>query len=256
MRTSNELQEHFRQTYLDLRLGIGLLGGALPFVVGIGGVALDKEPLRGAISAYYYSPSVGDLLVGLLVAVGVGLYLYKGFSPKEDHALNLAGTFALGVALVPTTADGQIAGPAEAVHFMSAVLFFVCIAYVALFRAKDSLRLISDPDVEAWYRKAYHRIGIAMLVSPAVAIGLALLFSRASGGLPSFTFFFEAVPVWCFAAFWLVKRREMKWSRADERAASGKLIMSTSRLDGRPALVQIEPDEAGQGDWGALADRP
>ena len=39
--------------------------------------------------------------VGILFVVAAFLYLYKGFTPFENYALNVAGVCALGVALVP-----------------------------------------------------------------------------------------------------------------------------------------------------------
>ena len=107
------LQAHVLGTYLDLRFGIAVFGFALPIILaGVGGIL--GIPLQGSISAYYHAtPAAVDCsltatvwpagtlrneFVGILIAVGAFLYLYKGFSRSENFALNLAGIFAVGVA--------------------------------------------------------------------------------------------------------------------------------------------------------------
>ena len=67
--------------------------------------------LENSMSHYYVSfPSDNSSkrafpmrawFVGLLLSVGVFLYLYKGLSGNETVALNLVGLFALGVVLFP-----------------------------------------------------------------------------------------------------------------------------------------------------------
>jgi hypothetical protein len=42
-----------------------------------------------------------DWFVGALFAIAACLYLYKGFTPKENRLLNLAAVFAVGVAIFP-----------------------------------------------------------------------------------------------------------------------------------------------------------
>ena len=86
-----QLQRHMSGTYFSLRVGMGVLAAALPPLLWLGGRLGDGEPLRCSMSAYYYSATMRDTFVGTLVAVGVFLYLYKGFSRQENWALNLAG---------------------------------------------------------------------------------------------------------------------------------------------------------------------
>ena len=65
----------------------------------------SRRRLAGSMSEYYWA-AAGDVVparnvfVGGLFAVSACLWLYKGFSPRENVALNLAGLFAVGVALV------------------------------------------------------------------------------------------------------------------------------------------------------------
>src|SRR5258705_1028077 len=163
------LQEHILGTYFDLRRGIALFGFALPVLLaGVGWIL--GIPIQGSISAYYHATAIavscrvtatalpaGTLrneFVGILIAVGAFLFLYRGFSRSENIALNLAGIFSVVVALVPTT--WPTCGPDRiTVHGTAAVFFFLSIAYVCLFRARDTLSLIEDPNRRAkdglWY---------------------------------------------------------------------------------------------------------
>jgi hypothetical protein len=54
-----------------------------------------------SISAYHDGP-YRDVFVGGLVGVAIGLVAYLGITPLEDHALTLAGFYALFVAIVPS----------------------------------------------------------------------------------------------------------------------------------------------------------
>ena len=56
--------------------------------------------VQTSISAYYYTP-VHGYFVGALLSIGVCLFCLKGSTEREDVLLNLAGMFALIVALVP-----------------------------------------------------------------------------------------------------------------------------------------------------------
>lgn len=247
------LRRHLVRTYTSLRYGVGIIGGALPLVLWLGGWIGDGEPLRGSMSAYYYSPAMRDVFVGALITVGVILYLYRGFSTVEDWALNLAGIFAVGVALVPTTPPGA---PARALtwHGTFAVAFFICIAYVCIFRASDTLSLVRWTDRARRLRLAYRLLGYAMIVAPLLAAALAYLLR--DGVHPNrVVFAVEAAGVWVFSAYWLYKSRELSETGAAEAALAGKLrrieVPQAGQL-GR--LVQVEPDRIAVQDWSSLAD--
>ena len=142
-KSSAELQEHMLWTYYGLRVGLATIGIALPILVVTVGGLLHDVWLEPSISAYYYTPpklpwfTARDIFVGGLLAAAACLYLYKGFSNKENVALNFGGAFAVLVALLPTAAPGHQSGVVSKLHGTSAVLFFLCIAYVSLARSRD-----------------------------------------------------------------------------------------------------------------------
>lgn len=236
---ANSLSKHMAGTYHGLRLGIGVIGVALPLALWLGGMLLDREALRGSMSAYYYSDAMRDVFVGALFMIGAALYLYKGFSTKENVVLNFGGLFAVGVALVPTFPDNVNDGRLITPHRVFAVLFFLCIAYVAIFRASDTLSLVGDSKVAFRLQATYRSLGIAMVVLPVAAMVAGILHAPFKS-----VFLAEALAVWVFGAFWLVKSRELRATDAQQLALEGKLQASgegaRSASPGR--LVRVEPD--------------
>lgn len=210
----DELLRSIKATYRVLRLGLGWTAIGLPLTLWLVGLARGVA-LRESMSAYYHT-SMQDVFVGVLFAAGAGLVLYQGFSRTENVVLNLAGLFAIGVALFPTKAD---AGPLT-VHGVCAVLFFVCLAYVAVFRATDTLTLVKDQKRVRGYKATYRLLGVLMLGLPAVAAILVSLFEY---GRPSdeskLVFFIEFAAIWAFGLFWLVKSHEIRRTQKEQESA-------------------------------------
>src|SRR5215471_6209465 len=94
--------------------------------------AIRNDPkLQQCRAAHYGGGSMRNWFVGILFAVGVFLYLYKGFSTTENYALNIAVAFALGIALNPMELWEKSSGVSW--HGFFAVSFFIVIAFVAIF---------------------------------------------------------------------------------------------------------------------------
>lgn len=213
------IRKHIFASYFNLRIGMGLIGIALPIAVWLVAFVMDDRNLLPSISAYYHSHS-RDVFVGSLFAIGAAAYLYKGYSQAENIAMNLAGIFAVGVAAFPT--DCPDLTPALAcesptykhIHVGAAILFFLMIAYVALFRAKDTLKYVTNEKLKKRYQLAYYIIGASMIILPTlVAIQAYGVMSFAENFHP--IFWMEALAIWSFAAFWLVKSHEIKHSSYD-----------------------------------------
>lgn len=96
-----------------MRQAIGLLGVALPVLL----VVMDwlfvdsRRPIRGSMSAYYFSSS-HDLFVGGLVATGIFLITYMSARRRTyDYVLSsAAGVLVLIVAFLPTGRAGTELG--------------------------------------------------------------------------------------------------------------------------------------------------
>ena len=202
----DKLRVHMFKTYDWLRGGLAVLAIAMPLLLLFFG-----GPRLGSMSAYYNAAPNGwfvsrDWFVGILWAVGGLLIIYKGYHRNEDRALNLAGVFAIIVALVPTRADAPTYFGFITVHGGAAVLFFVCLAYVALFHASDTLKLFKSPDLQQRYGRWYKLIGGLMVT----AIALAAVLGNLERRRPTATFVTEWVAIYTFALYWLVKSYELK----------------------------------------------
>lgn len=86
----------------------------------------------------------------------------------EDYALNVAGLAAAGLALFPMRWPAPSAFDPFTPHGTFAAIFFVSIAYVCIWRSKDTLHLISDEKLRQGYARIYKILGILMLVLPAM----------------------------------------------------------------------------------------
>jgi hypothetical protein len=235
---SDELQGHVFSTYVSLRYGLAVIGAVLPILVYVIG-AFHGVELQGSMSAYYWAPGGGqapsrDAFVGCLFAVAACLYLYKGFTTRENVALNLAAIFAVGVAVFPTEWNCQVDCGRFSVHGASAVLMFLCLVFVVWFCARDTLSLLPEPSAGR-YRMLYGAIGLVMLVSPLTAFVLNSFIGAGS----SYIFFIEAAGIWAFAAYWFAKSRELRKSSATRRALQGDI--ETSGGEAVPAPSAAAP---------------
>jgi hypothetical protein len=223
---SGDIREHILSTYIKLRLGMVVFAALLPFVLWIGGRIFADLPLQGSISAYYHAghSAMRDVFVGVLFAVGIFLYLYKGYSPLENWALNFAAIFVVGVAIFPMQWDCGETCSKISLHGSLAVLFFLSIGYVCIFRSGDTLDLMKDKVKAARYKKAYKLQGTAMVVLPLIAVALSWLLRRHSEW-DSTIFLVETVGVLVFASYWCVKTLEIKVTNSESLAMDRRLKM-------------------------------
>lgn len=211
----DELQEHITGSYFGLRVGLMAIGFALPVVLIGGGLAADVamacDPICRSISAYYNSgvPLLRDVFVGSIIAMAALLISYRGFSPAEDRMLNGAGALAVVVAFVPTPSP---------LHVGAAVGLFVLVGLVCIRRAGDTLRLLDDAEAEQHYRAAYKVIGSLMIILPLSAW---VIFEFAGAGIGVLAA--EALAIWVFGLYWLVKSDELRRTHAERQAAAGEL---------------------------------
>ena len=267
-----DLSEHMLATYQTLRVVLVIVALAFPWVLGIGGrFVFDDIPLQASMSDYYHAshksiakrdddrkagkvdPDNSGLgvmrnwFVGVLFAISGLLVVYKGFRPAEDLALNLAGLFAVLIALVPNTWEGH--GPPW--HGIFAVSFFLCISYVSIFAASATLPLVK-PERRKHFRRIYKALGWAMVLTPLIAAVLSF-FPGFSG---RFIFLAEFFGVYAFAFYWLVKTLEIRQTNADRRAASGELLLAAGKgaSDALRELPVIGADQEPLFSVGTLAD--
>jgi len=152
------------ETYFVLRMVIAVGAIGLPVAL-VGWAAVDPEPAAAvtSLSAFYYTPARG-LFVGTLVAIGVALVAYRGYTRGENRLLNAAGTLAMVAALCPTEDPASPgATPVSVVHAVAAAAFFVLAALSIFFYGQQTLGSIPDPGLRGRYRTGY-RILVALVL--------------------------------------------------------------------------------------------
>jgi len=207
-RKRGEVLASITASYFFLRRGLAFL--ALAFPVGLFALAGFQDSL----SAYYHCSRSGcgtvagtgaarDVLVGVLWAAGTFLIFYRGYSRREDWALNLAGLAAAGVAFFP--ADfGRAAGEGRSLIGM---VFFLAIAFVCLFCSGDTLKHLKDEAKRVWFKRIYSGLGAAMVVVPVTVFALHYLLDRSGENYAVYGV--EVAGLVVFSAFWLFKSKEI-----------------------------------------------
>jgi hypothetical protein len=258
MRKTKDLSQAIARTYFALRMGLAVMAFAFPILLWIGGHFLADIPLQGSMSAYYHAslhalsggPAgqgvMRDVFVGILITVGVILFLYQGVTRPEDFALNLAGILALGIALFPMQWSSGPKNLGDKLHGAFAVSFFVCIAYVAVFRSVDTLSLIRDKARRERYRRLYVSVGWAMVGFPALAFVLALFPAFMSYKI----FLMELFGIYAFGFYWVLKTRELSETNFDRKAADGNIQVAPHQLS--DAVSRIPVQESSQASGGVL----
>lgn len=258
-----KIQKYMMATFVRLRVGIGIIGIIFPFVLW-GGGKIAGIPLADSMSAYYHAnrdcldpkrPGVCQTLdcsdrtrpesctiknppkgtgpmrnwfVGILFVMGACLYLIQGFSNLENVFLNVAGILAICVALfpMPWSMDKTSGFP---IHYVSAVIFFILIAFVCMFCSGKTLHHLPQTEnkkrVIANYKIAYRSLAILMILSPVMAIVFNYTTRQSSKG-----FWMEAFGIGAFGVYWLVKTSELKRSEIGRKVLEGELDMDISSL--------------------------
>lgn len=202
--------DYIVETYFVLRIVIA--GGALVLPAALL-IWLAVDPglvMMDSISASYYTPA-RSLFVGTLVAIGVALVAYRGYTRGENRTMNAAGCLAIVVALFPTVDPVQPGlTPVSVVHAVAAVTFFVLVALSIVVYGQRTLSSIPQADLQRRYRQAYRILVVLVLGLPVLALLVAWLMDS-----PATLFTVEAAALYAFASFWIVKTYEL--SHAHER---------------------------------------
>lgn len=205
-----------RATYRCLRTVMVVVAVALPFGLLIAAGFIGPKP---SMSAFYHS-EMRNVFVGCVFALGVCLYIYKGYNSLENHCLTVAGFSLFGVALAPTSAPSAANNSEYSanwnlpwLHNTSAILFFSMIAVVCIFARNHGLYTSSEDHgvlgpvrynrrYAAWYNAT------ATVMVLVLVVGLTLwLRNRFNDGA---LFWLEACAIWTFAAYWILKSHELR----------------------------------------------
>jgi hypothetical protein len=188
---------------------IGYIGLVLPLILILMAMVRDgvaQWRSLESISAYYYSGAAAAF-VGMLVALALYLFTYRGYRNKyywaDRAASTIAAVSALGVAIFPTAAPDGVPAlswwtPVTGVlHHVFAFFLFAMFAVFALwlFRIKPDGEEVTPG--KRWRNRVYLLCGI-VIVGSIIWAGVAGLNGRS-------IFWPESVALIAFAVSWLVK---------------------------------------------------
>ncbi len=195
------------RSYLLLSLGMGTVAFSLPILLLLtGGYAGHFS-----ISFFYHvSDLCRNILVGCLCATGVFLFLFHGLSSLENWLLNIAGVGAVSVALNPMSSEqcpvGESAG--VSIHAASAIVFFLCLAVVAVGLSKNRIRYIKSDAMRRFFTVAYNATGLLMIAMPATVAAVHFLGRQTCES--HWIFWIECTGIWAFSAYWFLKTYEYR----------------------------------------------
>lgn len=242
MSTQNP-NEEMVVSYLTIRRAVGWLGMLLPFALLSGNFFVNRVDImnnpwfietdchtpyvsdgsfKDSISHYYYS-TVGELFTGTLCAVALFMFSYKGHPKRpgekglsDSLMTNLAGIFALGVVVFPTSSEGCISDNMRIflsspntgiIHFSFAALFFITLAFMSIinFRRTNQIATFGT----GTFNKLYLACGIIMLACLLIIFIYSKFLEENYPALNELhiVFVFETVALLAFGLSWLTKGR-------------------------------------------------
>ncbi len=218
-----DIKNHMLGTYVALRRLMAVVTFA--FLVTLAGYRMYGEDpaTRNSISAYYYHQNndfrMKDVFIASLSAVGLLLIAYQGYTNHENWALNIAGVGLLLVVSFPMDwpeSDDPLSDRAK-VHYTGAVLFFLALGYVCLFRAHDTLQFLHTEERKRLFRNLYRVTGTLMIGAPLTAISIHYIsihfFADKSWG--SWVYWVEWIGVFVFLSYWVIKSTELRLTRLE-----------------------------------------
>ena len=199
-------------SYLTLRRTIGTLGVTLPFVL----LFSDRcKGIENSISAYYATKDMGDVFVGIMIAIGVCLWAYKGYDSADNVLGDVGGAAAIGVALFPVAWNGI----AQVMHHVFAAILFSVLATFCLWLFPSTHRDRSPTNEKTKRNHVYRWCGWTIVACIALIAILALLKSTIDRSLPedlNHVFWLETIALLAFALSWFVKGEVLLQDRPED----------------------------------------
>lgn len=202
MATFNKYLQH-TYSYLALRKAVGWIGILLPFVLMLGYFFLIQGTIIEQSISHYYYTGMRDVFVGSLCAIALFMFFYSGYNEWDNWMGNLAGLFAIGAALFPTTEAGKNDWIGY-VHFACAALLFITLACFSLFLFTKTKKNAVPTPRKLIRNRIYIACGCIM-VACLVAIVIYINFIEDDNSESSFKFWAETIALLAFGVSWMTK---------------------------------------------------
>jgi len=188
-------------SYLALRKAVGWIGISLPFVLMLGSFLIFREkPVLKTISLYYHS-GMRDVFVGSICSIALFLFFYKGYDKWDNWSGNVAGFFAVGIALFPTSEVGP-QNWVGIVHFICAVIFFIILSGISTFLFT---RGETNPTSQKLTRNKIYLICGLVMIGSLITIMIYFVFFDFENSESCFVYWAETVSLNAFGVSWLTK---------------------------------------------------
>ncbi|MCH8848813.1 MAG: DUF998 domain-containing protein [Chloroflexi bacterium] len=198
--------DRLRVSFLDLRRVVGILAVTLPLLLALWGFAIcGCVGIEDSLSDYYHLRT-GDLFVGILFGIALFLFAYRGYERRDDIAGDVAGVFALGVALFSNE------GPdwETAVHLVSAVGLFATLAYFSWFLFTKSAPSPSSPSPQKLIRNRIYRVCALLMVFWLTLAAVYYFFLQDTAVADvNPIFWLESLLLWTFGVAWFIKGKTL-----------------------------------------------
>ena len=229
-------------SYHRMHQTIGWLGLSLPFLLLAGNYFINEYNLlnndtfvmtqcnsytadtsfKSSISHYYYT-TVGELFTGVLSAVALFMFSYRGYPQRDEEIIpsdsfmtNLAGFCALGIVIFPTSSgfcmvdnvrtfiSSEIIGY---VHYIFAGFFFITLALISIFNFRRTAKIEDFGKMPS--HNFYKYCGIVMLICLGLLLTCYIWLYEAYPQLETYgtTFILETIALIAFGLSWLKKGR-------------------------------------------------
>ena len=204
-------------SYLILRLAIGFIGILLPVILIFGPMIVEGcTSIQPSMSHYYYS-TMHFAFMFILSSLGIFLVTYQSKNKFENWVSNIAGLFALCVALFPTEYNGFREGCnchylsvvmkakpiIDIVHHVCALLLFICFSIFCFWIFQKSDETNTDPKKKKRRNLTYKICGWIIVLSIA---GIVIFYYFIDSGIaPYSTFILETTSLLAFGFSWLLK---------------------------------------------------
>lgn len=193
-------------SYMILRRVVGTIGLALPVILVLGHLLIDRDPLPPSISDYYYS-DMRDLLIGCMWALAVFMASYRGHERRDDITGDITCVSAILVSLFPVAPSTGATSTQELighVHLTAAGIFFISLAYfcLVLFRKGGP----SQEPRKRMRNRVYLVCGWVIVCCLVALIIFGIMDAHWSFIREyRLVFWAEAIGIWAFGWSWLVK---------------------------------------------------
>lgn len=189
-------------SYKQLQILMGLAGIFLPLLVIIGKYFSSQTfALENSISDYYDNGTGGDILVGVLFALGVFLFAYKGPERIDSIIANIGGTMAMGIALFPTTSDKKFV---YTTHLVCAVLLFTVFIVFSMYLFRKTKNHTKPTPEKIKRNRLYFLCGIIMIICIVGMFGCYLI-NPSFASKYNVIFWGETLALIAFGTSWLTK---------------------------------------------------